>query len=118
MLFRSGSSGIIGLPSQGSTAPSRKSIPCLLSLLLSLSVCALLFNTEDPASQLSPLLKLPGSQGLSKHRLGSPGVQGDEGINWEIGIDTYPLLTLCIKWVTNENLLYSTGNSTQYSVVT
>ena len=36
------------------------------------------------------------------------------GINWEIGIDIYMLLY--IKQVTNKNLLYSTGNSTQYSV--
>ena len=40
------------------------------------------------------------------------------GMNWEIGIDIYTLLILCIKWITNENLLYSTGNSTQGSVVT
>ena len=38
------------------------------------------------------------------------------GMNWEIGIDIYTLL--CIKWVANENLLYSTGNSTQCSMVT
>ena len=38
------------------------------------------------------------------------------GLNWEIGIDIHILL--CIKWITNENLLYSTGNSTQCSVVT
>ena len=31
-------------------------------------------------------------------------------------VDIYTLL--CIKYVTNENPLYSTGNSTQYSVVT
>ena len=35
---------------------------------------------------------------------------GKEGwMNWEIGIDIYTLL--CIKQITNENLLYSTGNS-------
>ena len=39
-------------------------------------------------------------------------------MNWEIGIDIYTLLTLYIKEITNENLLYSTGNSTQCSVVT
>ena len=33
-----------------------------------------------------------------------------------IGIDIYTLL--CIKQITNENRLYSTGNSTQCSVVT
>ena len=40
------------------------------------------------------------------------------GINWEIEIDVYTLLILCIKYRTNENLLYSTGNSTQCFVVT
>ena len=45
------------------------------------------------------------------------GESGD-GINWEIGIDIYTLLILCIKQITNESLFYSTGNSTQCSVVT
>ena len=39
-----------------------------------------------------------------------------EGINWEIGVDIYTLLY--IKYITNKKLLYSTGNSTQYSVMT
>ena len=39
------------------------------------------------------------------------------GMNWEIGIDIYTLLILCIKLIIKENLLYSTGNATQYSVV-
>ena len=39
----------------------------------------------------------------------------EDGMNWEIGIDTYTLL--CIKQVTNKDLLYSTGNSTQYSIM-
>ena len=34
-----------------------------------------------------------------------------EGIK-KIGIDTYTLL--CLKQITNKDLLYSTGNSTQY----
>ena len=37
-------------------------------------------------------------------------------MNWELGNEMYTLLW--IKWVTNENLLYSTGNSIQCSVVT
>ena len=41
------------------------------------------------------------------------GVGG--GINWEIGIDIYTLLY--IKQITNKDLLYSTGNSMQYSVL-
>ena len=31
---------------------------------------------------------------------------------WEIGINIYTLQ--CIKWITDENLLYSTGNSVFY----
>ena len=38
------------------------------------------------------------------------------GMYWEIGIDIYTVL--CIKQITNENLLYSTGNSTPCSVET
>ena len=37
------------------------------------------------------------------------------GINWEIGIDINTLLH--IKQITNKDLLYSTGNSIQYSVM-
>ena len=33
-------------------------------------------------------------------------------------IDMYTLLILCIKWLTNENLLYTTGNSTPGSLLT
>ena len=42
-------------------------------------------------------------------------VDGGRGMNWEIGIDIYTLLY--IKQITNKNLLYSTGNSSQYSVM-
>ena len=38
------------------------------------------------------------------------------GINWEIAIDIDTLLH--IKQKTNKGLLYSTGNSTHYSVMT
>ena len=37
------------------------------------------------------------------------------GINYEFGINIYRLLY--IKEITNKNLLCSTGNSTQYSVI-
>ena len=43
------------------------------------------------------------------------GERGGE-INWEIGIDIYTLLY--IKQINNKDLLYSTGNYTQYSVMT
>ena len=38
------------------------------------------------------------------------------GINWEVGIDIYILLY--IKYITNKDILYSTGNYTQYFVIT
>ena len=38
------------------------------------------------------------------------------GINWEIEIHICTLLY--IKQITNKHLLYSTGNSTQYSLMT
>ena len=41
--------------------------------------------------------------------------KGEKG-NWETGMDIYKLLY--IKQRTNENLLYSTENSTQCSMVT
>ena len=37
-------------------------------------------------------------------------------INWETGIDIYTLLH--IKQITNKDLLYSSGNSTQHSAMT
>ena len=40
------------------------------------------------------------------------------GRNWEVGTDIYTLLTLRMKWVTNEKWLYSTRNSIQCSVET
>ena len=42
--------------------------------------------------------------------------RGGRGINWEIGTDIYTVLYM--KETTNKNLLYSIGNSTQYSVTT
>ena len=33
------------------------------------------------------------------------------GKNWEVEIDTYTLLILCIKQISNENILYSTMDS-------
>ena len=44
-------------------------------------------------------------------------VTGGKGrIDWEFGIGIYTLLYL--KWITNKDLLYSTGNSAQYPVIT
>ena len=37
-------------------------------------------------------------------------------IKWEIWINIHSLL--CMEWMSNKDLLYSTGKSTQYSAVT
>ena len=34
------------------------------------------------------------------------------GLNWEIGIDIYTLI--CIKWITNKNLLYKNINKIKF----
>ena len=41
---------------------------------------------------------------------------GGEGINWRLGLTCTK--KLYIKRITNKDLLYSTGNFTQYSVMT
>ena len=45
------------------------------------------------------------------------GEREEGAMNWEIKIDMYALLILYIKQITNESLLYSSGNSIQCSVV-
>ena len=37
---------------------------------------------------------------------------GDGVVNWEIGIDIYTLI--CIKWITNKNLLYKKINKIKF----
>ena len=37
-------------------------------------------------------------------------------MNWEIGIDIYTLI--CIKWITNKNLLYKKINKIQKNIKT
>ena len=45
---------------------------------------------------------------------GKPQWGGDGGVvmNWEIGIDMYTLM--CIKWMTNKNLLYKKINKIKF----
>ena len=65
--------------------------------------------------QTNLLTKQKQSHRCRKQTYGYQGAWGG-GINWEIGIDICTLLYT--KQITNKNLLYSTGNSTQYSVMT
>ena len=48
--------------------------------------------------------------------MGTKGERWENGINKEFGINIYTLLY--IKQIINKDLLYSTGNSAQYSVIT
>ena len=61
-----------------------------------------IYETEIELQMQKTILWLPGGKGA--------------GINREIEIDIYTLLY--IKQITNKDLLYSTGNSTWYSVMT
>ena len=86
-------------------------------------------KSESEVAQSCPTLSdpmdcsLPGSSvhGIFQARVlewgaiafSVPG--GGGGINWETGIDRYTLLF--IKHITSKGLLYSTGSSTQYSVM-
>ena len=51
-----------------------------------------------------------------RHREQTCGCQGGgwRGMEWEFGVSRCKLL--CIEWVDNKVLLYSTGNYIQYSV--
>ena len=43
---------------------------------------------------------------------GKGGGSGGGGMNWAIGIDMYTLM--CIKWMTNKNLLYKKINKIKF----
>ena len=62
---------------------------------------------------LGPVSKLQSCRDtdLENKCADTKGKDGGGG-NWEIGIGTYILLILYIKYITNENILYSTENST------
>ena len=49
-------------------------------------------------------------------KLWLPGGREEGGIDWEFGMNMYTMLSL--KQITNKDVLYSTGNSTQYSAIT
>ena len=47
------------------------------------------------------------------HQRGKAPWGGGSGVmNWEIGIDIYTLI--CIKWITNKNLLYKKINKIKF----
>ena len=79
-------------------------VSCMISL-----ICGILKNGTNELTNKTEI-----ESQMQKTTLWLPGGKGG-GINWDIGIDIYTLLY--IKQITNKDLLYSTGNSTQYSVM-
>ena len=74
---------------------------------------AYMWNLKKGTNEL--IYKTEIESEMQKTKLWLPGQKGRGGIHWEIGIDIYTLLYM--KQITNKDLLYSTGNSTQYSVM-
>ena len=48
------------------------------------------------------------TKGVKRHGVGV----GGGVMNWEIGIDIY--IVICIKWITNKNLLYKKINKIKF----
>ena len=65
----------------------------------------LIYKTEAESQIYRMNLQLPKGKG-----------GGEGGIKWESGIDIYT--SPYLKQITNKDLLYSTGNSAQYSGIT
>ena len=57
-----------------------------------------------------PVCKAEMETQMQRTNVWTPREERGSGMNWEIGIDIYTLI--CIKQITNKNLLYSTENST------
>ena len=74
-------------------------------------ICGIQKNSTN-----EPINKTEIEPQMQKTNLWLPRGKGQGEINWETGIDIYTILY--IKQITNKNLVYSTGNSTQYSVMT
>ena len=67
-------------------------------------------------NDINELTKQEETHGLREWTYGCWGTEWEEGIVREFGMDMYTVLYL--KWITDKDLLFSTGNSAQYSVIT
>ena len=68
-------------------------------------ICGIQKNDTD-----EPIYRIGIERQTQRTNIWIPRGKGGER-NWEIGTDRHTLLILRIKWITNENLLCSTGNS-------
>ena len=48
---------------------------------------------------------------MERTNLWTPSGEMRDEMDWEIGVDIYTLLILCVKYLTNGNLLYRSENS-------
>ena len=98
---------------------SMKSLQITRNLASSLSTYLCYFSFNWPISLVSYPSTEQASVGYKIYQVRK--LLGDkffkEFLNTNPRVDIYALLILHIKQVTNENLLYSTGNSIQYSVM-
>ena len=78
---------------------------------ISMHICGIYKSGTD-----EPICKAEIETQTQRTNTWTPRGKKRSGMNWEIGTDMYT--PLCIKQITNENLLYTSGNSTQCSVVT
>ena len=67
-------------------------------------------------NDINELTKQEETHGLREWTYGCWGTEWEEGIVREFGMDMYTVLYL--KWITDKDLLYSTGNSAQCYVAT
>ena len=85
---------------QSEVSQKEKNKYCML-----MHICGIQKNGTD-----EPVCKAEIETQTQRTNVWTPRGERGGGINWEIGIEIYTLIR--IKWITNENLLYSTGNST------
>ena len=61
-------------------------------------------GTDEPACKAEIETQMQRTNVWTPRGESSGGWGGGGGMNWEIGIDMYTLI--CIKWITNKNLLF------------
>ena len=61
----------------------------------------LIYGTNEPFHRKE-------THGLGEHTCGCQGGWGGSGVDWEFGVNRCKLMPL--EWISNEILLYSTGN--------
>ena len=59
-------------------------------------------------AQMNPSTEKKQTHGLREHTCGCQGGGGGNGMDWDFGVSRCKLLHL--EWISNEILLYSTGN--------